>query len=169
MDAPLERRFDAMYTEHARAVEAYARRRVPPDAVEDVVAETFVVAWRKFREMPDEPRAWLLGIAHNIAWRHRRGETRRRSLVERLIAEPPPIQPNVPTVDNRVLRALAQLPRRDRELVMLVCWEGYSAAEAASITHSTHVAARARLHRARRRLRRLLDEPSTSPIPEEVA
>ena len=59
-----EQRFRAAYDEHVRAVAAFALRRVPTAAdAEDIVSETFLVAWRRFDEAPGDLRPWLFGVA----------------------------------------------------------------------------------------------------------
>ena len=75
-----------------RDVEAYVRRRAEPDLVEDAVAETFLVAWRRLDEMPREARPWLLGVARKTLSTQRRTGVRRRSLVTKLVAAQAPPQ-----------------------------------------------------------------------------
>jgi DNA-directed RNA polymerase specialized sigma24 family protein len=71
--------FSELYEQFAGHVLAYARRHASPDDAEDVVAETFHVAWRRRDVVPDEPLPWLIGVAHNVlraqwraasCWRH---------------------------------------------------------------------------------------------------
>ena len=51
-------RFEQLFGANEHLVRAYCARRVPADAVDDVLAETFSVAWRKFDEVPrTAPRA----------------------------------------------------------------------------------------------------------------
>lgn len=56
-------RFVALWTEHAPRVMAYALRHVGPDGAEDVVAETFLVAWRRLDRVPEDALPWLLVVA----------------------------------------------------------------------------------------------------------
>lgn len=69
-------RFDGVYREHYRAIYAYVYRRMPGRAgeVPDVVAEVFVVAWRRFDELPRgaEARLWLYSVAHRCVLAARR-------------------------------------------------------------------------------------------------
>jgi hypothetical protein len=59
-------RFDALFRDHHPVVRAYARRRVPPEVVDDVVSETFLVVWRRLDDVPEAPLPWLLAVARNV-------------------------------------------------------------------------------------------------------
>ncbi|MDA0179613.1 RNA polymerase sigma factor [Solirubrobacter phytolaccae] len=150
-----ERRFRALFDTHRRLVLGYALRRVdePADAA-DVVAETFLVAWRKLGDVPEgeAARAWLLGVARRVLANQRRGERRRTGLADRLAAELAVTMPAEPE-DDVVRRALARLTEDDRELLLLAGWEGLTPSEIAVATGTLAVTVRSRLHRARRRLR----------------
>jgi RNA polymerase sigma-70 factor, ECF subfamily len=155
-------RFERLWRECAPAVAAYARRRAAPHAAEDAVAETFLVAWRRLERVPAEPLPWLYGVARRSLANQRRGQARRQALGARLEHElelPAVEEPR----DLRLLDALATLRDRDRELLLLVAWEGLTPTEAAVALGSTPVACRVRLHRARRRLAAALD-----PAPQHV-
>jgi RNA polymerase sigma-70 factor, ECF subfamily len=82
-----KRRFELLFERHRRSVLGYALRRVdePADAA-DVLAETFLVAWRRLGGVPegDDARPWLLAVARRVLANQRRGERRRDSLAERL-------------------------------------------------------------------------------------
>ncbi|MBG0567354.1 sigma factor [Actinoplanes aureus] len=75
-DAPGEERFNRLWHEHAAAVLAYARRRVDEAQADEVVAETFVVAWRRLAEVPVAARPWLFGVARRVSANQRRSERR---------------------------------------------------------------------------------------------
>ncbi|MEV4497219.1 sigma factor [Micromonospora arborensis] len=75
-----EERFRRVYAVNFEALLAYAMRRVEqPEDAADVVAETFLVAWRRSREMPPEAEArlWLHGVARRVLANHHRGGARR--------------------------------------------------------------------------------------------
>jgi DNA-directed RNA polymerase specialized sigma24 family protein len=76
-------RFEAIYREHFASVEAYARRRLSTRA-DDVVAETFLVAWRRFDQVPEDALPWLYGVARRVASDVRRSSARQVAVVERL-------------------------------------------------------------------------------------
>lgn len=151
--------FRALYADHGRAVLAYAVRRVrdPHDAA-DIVAETFLVAWRRLAEVPagDAARLWLYGVARHTLANQARSERRRERLAERLRQELPAavaaVSAPVAGTHSPVLDALGELDDADREILLLAGWEQLKSGEVAAVLGITGVAARARLHRARRRV-----------------
>jgi RNA polymerase sigma-70 factor (ECF subfamily) len=151
------RRFEQLYGEFAPDVQAYALRRVERALVADIVADVFVVAWRRFDELPSAPLPWLLGVARKTVSNHLRSARRRTALVERLRAAASGSTVD-PSHTEPVWNALASLGDRDREALMLVAWEGLSRAEAAAVLGCSTAAFRVRLHRARARLGRALDD-----------
>lgn len=167
-------RFGRLYRDQGRAILAYALRRVadPEDAAE-VVAETFLVAWRRLDEVPTDARArlWLFGVARRVIANLHRAERRRTRLAERLaesLRTELATRPALAGEAAEVLRAMGGLGDDDRELLLLVSWEELSPGEAAEVLGISSLAARSRLHRARRRLRTLLEqgESAGSPGPE---
>lgn len=148
---------EILFRSHYRDVEAYVRRRAEPDLVEDVVAETFLVAWRRLDDVPDEARPWLLGVARKTLSTQRRTKARRSSLVNRLGEVQRRPVGGEPQSDLDVPTALSRLSEKDREAITLVAWDGLSPSEAAVVAGQSAVAFRVRLHRAKRRLRALLD------------
>jgi RNA polymerase sigma-70 factor (ECF subfamily) len=164
-----EQRFRALFDEHRRLVLGYALRRVdePADAA-DVVAETFLVAWRRLADVPDDDaaRPWLLGVARRALANQRRGARRRDGLAERLAQELAARVPEPADDEDRVVRrALANLAESDRELLLLAGWEGLTPAEIATVTGLRGVTVRSRLHRARGRLRAELRTLGWRPAP----
>lgn len=147
---------EALFRRHYRDVAAYVRRRAAPDLVEDIVAETFLVAWRRLDEVPADARPWLLGVARKTLSTQRRAGARRRSLLSKLAAQPLPREPESQG-DLGVADALARLSEQDREAITLVAWDGLTPNEAAVVVGRSPVAFRVRLHRAKRRLRQQLD------------
>ncbi len=81
-------RFAALWDAHASRVQAYALRRVGADAAEEIVAETFLVAWRRLAQVPGDPLPWLLVVARNTIANQRRSGYRRRVLAEELSGSP---------------------------------------------------------------------------------
>ncbi len=157
----LEHRFREMFDATYPAVVRYARHRgLSGHDLEDLVSSTFEVAWRRFDRVPlgDEALPWLLAVALNQVRNHRRRLARDRGLLERLPAPdltPGPSMPDVSWGDIR--RAMQRLSRDERELVLLVAWDGLTPIQAASVLGVSPGAARTRLHRARAKLSELLD------------
>jgi RNA polymerase sigma-70 factor (ECF subfamily) len=146
--------FEELYRQYAGRVRAYALRRTAATAADDVVAEVFVVAWRRRDDVPDPSLPWLLAVARRVLANQRRSERRAIALRARLQSAPVPTV--APNVDHRVLRALADLSERDRELLMLIAWEGLSVTEAATVLGARPGTIAVRLHRARERFARAL-------------
>jgi RNA polymerase sigma-70 factor, ECF subfamily len=155
-------RFEAVFTAHSGVIYAYARRRVTKEEAEDVVSEAFLVAWRRLDDLPAEPVPWLIGVARNVLANRRRADNRRAALGERLrrtsatarVADPG----GTPATDDRVLGALAALPPGQREVIELVAWEGLTPSEVAAALEIARATVYVRLHRARQRLARVLEE-----------
>jgi len=159
-------RFERLFRDHHAAVVAYVRRRAPQDVVDDVVAETFLVAWRRLDRTPEDERPWLLGVARNVLATQWRGARRRDALVLRLRQtriEPQPPQGPESAGDDRVTAALARLAPKDREALTLVAWDGLAPREAAHVLGEAPGTFRVRLHRARSRVRGLL-QARTAPM-----
>lgn len=157
------RRFEAIFDANFRPLLGYAMRRVAdPTSAADVVADTFLVAWRRIEDVPAgaEARLWLYGTARRVLSNHHRGERRRDALVTRLgkhLAEAASAFPPPDETAMAIRRALALLPEDDAELLRLTAWEGLSPAELARIWEIPAATVRTRLHRARLRLKAELD------------
>ncbi len=172
MDA--EARFRAVFDETYPALARYARHRglSGPDA-DDLVAATYEVAWRRIDAVPggEQTLPWLLTVALNQFRNHRRKLNRERTLLGRLPAPASTAPPSEPSaVSWRDIReALASLSADDRELLLLVAWDGLSPAQAGGVLGIKPVAARSRLHRARARLAERLELDQGPPKPASVA
>jgi RNA polymerase sigma-70 factor (ECF subfamily) len=129
-------RFEALYRAHAGAVRTYAWRRWDEQTSDDVVADVFVVAWRRLTEVPDDPLPWLLGVARRVLANRRRGVAREQALRGRLLSEQTITAPTGVSrheADPAVMAALGMLRERDREALLLVGWEGLEPARAARV------------------------------------
>lgn len=157
-------RFEAVFAAESRAILGYALRRV--DAAEDaadIVAETFLVAWRRIDDVPagTDARPWLYGVARRVLANHVRGVRRRTRLGERL-REELLTRPDVTRHDEddaaaTVRDAMLRLSDDDRELLRLTSWEGLAPADLATAMSLPPATVRTRLHRARNRLRTELE------------
>ena len=149
-------RFEVLFRAHYSSVLAYAMRRIDRQQAEDVVAETFAVAWRRLPVVPDDELPWLYGVARRTIANQRRGNRRRAALILRLGREAP--SADRPAVADgiadreAVAAALGRLSERDREALRLVAWEGLERERAARAAGCSTGAFAVRLHRARRRL-----------------
>jgi DNA-directed RNA polymerase specialized sigma24 family protein len=65
-----EARFNRLYERHFDAVRAYAWRRAPGLA-DEIVAETFLVAWRRLPDVPDDALPWLIAPRQSPAMKNR--------------------------------------------------------------------------------------------------
>jgi RNA polymerase sigma-70 factor, ECF subfamily len=165
------RRFEALFHQHADAVLAYAARRSDSDTAEEIVAETFAVAWRRIDVVPDPALPWLLGVARRVLANQRRSQCRAAALALRLVREPVESSDDpADVVDARMSMqfALDGLLPAEREALQLLAWEGLPVAQAAEALGCSRVAITLRLHRARRRFHRLLHEPLDEPLETET-
>jgi RNA polymerase sigma factor (sigma-70 family) len=162
-----EERFERVFRENYAAVRAYALRRVPADVAQDVVADTFLVAWRRMDEVPGDALPWLYGVARRVLANERRSAGRRSALQLRLATERAAAGYGDAwegVGDAELVRAaLARLSERHREALMLVAWHGLSGARAARAAGCSPATFAVRLHRARARLAAELASLEPSP------
>ena len=155
-----EQRFRQLYERWYGSVYAYAARRVRRESAHEIAAETFLIAWRRFESLPAEPLPWLYGVARNVVMRHlASGARESRTLAA--VANELVVSARAgceSAGDPRLSRAWELLSDRDREVLALVAREELSVAEAAAVLGCSRPAFSVRLHRARRRLARLLGE-----------
>ncbi len=171
-----ERRFARLYDATNAEILAYALRRASsPEDAADVVAETFLVAWRRLGEVPDgaTARLWLYGVARRVLANQRRGEMRRERLAEEMRAELrrrlDDLRHDQGAERAATMDALARLEEKDREVILLAGWEELEPREIAVVLGISAISARSRLHRARRRLRATLgaQEATGEESPED--
>ncbi|WP_245666718.1 RNA polymerase sigma factor [Actinomadura latina] len=163
------RRFEEVYAANRAQILGYALRRTtdPQDAA-DVLAETFLTAWRRLDDVPPgaQARLWLYGVARRVLANHHRGERRRSALAadlgSRLRAA---VAGHDPADLADVAAAFRTLPDGDRELLSLVGWEGLDHGEIAAVLGCSRNAVRIRLHRARRRFARALARTDAPALP----
>lgn len=177
IDADRDAEFERFFRAYHAAVLAYARRRADATVAQDVTAETFAVAWRKWEQLPrDRPLPWLYGVARRTLANNRRSERRQHATAE-AVAETfrPGVMSDEPT--GVVAAALASLRDDDQDALLLIAWEGLSPQDAAAALGVSYATFRVRTHRARRRLAKALlasgYQPgktiATEPTNEQVA
>ena len=167
-----EQRFRTLFRAHYRAIFLYAARRSAATGADpdDIVAETFAVAWRRRESLPaGRELPWLYGIAARVLANQRRSQRRALRLHERLRLFPR--ERHLSAEDEAAARAelrslaaaFAGLRESDAELLRLAAWEGLSSPEIALVLGCSENAAAIRLHRARKRLEEavLKESPGT--------
>lgn len=172
-----ERTFRSLYETAYPDVLRFVQRRCLPGQAEDVVAEAFLVVWRRLDDLPrphDDARAWVFGIARHVLLNSVRGDQRRTALGVRLAdaATLPTTEDATDAVVLAVDLALAwrRLPEAHQEALALAALEDLTAPQAAAVLGISPVAFRLRLSRARRALRLHLDHmPRQAPAPAGAA
>ena len=172
--------FAELYDRHAAAIGRFAVRRLGDHAGEDILAETFLTAFKR-REQYDlarpDARPWLYGIAVRLIGRHRRDELRLFRALARSESEPSS-DGGYESVDERLTalaqrrelaQALAELPGGSRDVLLLVAWAELSYEETAEALAIPVGTVRSRLSRARRQLRRTLDYVPYEEVAHERA
>ena len=154
-----------LFERHCQSVYAYAARRLGPSLAQDIVAETFRIALQQiesFDPLRGSERGWLFGISSNLIRRHWRTEQRRLTALARNSRRHLEEDDFSPMVEARlhakgrvehVLRAIGRLAPEDRDLLILIAWEGLSNREAADALGLPAGTVASRLHRIRTCLR----------------
>jgi RNA polymerase sigma-70 factor (ECF subfamily) len=158
-------RFHVLFQRHVAGIASYCRWRSGSLAdAEDAVAEVFLIAWRRFEDVPtgDDARPWLYTTARRVLANQARANRRRRRLSEKLGDEPSATGVDHDPGVGRVKAALAALDPHERELLLLIEWEGLTPVEVAAVLHRPPVGVRVRLHRARQRFRAAYEAQTAS-------
>ena len=155
-----EKQFDEVFRAHLDSLSRYLLRRVPVDEVQNLVSDTFEVAWRKRKQCPEGAElAWLYRIAALEVGNYRRKASNRTRIFASL-AEPldSPSAESIAIADLTLSRAWVKLTVLEQRVLSLAAFEGLGPKELATAMDVSINAATIRLHRAREKLRRLLDE-----------
>ncbi|WP_019630587.1 RNA polymerase sigma factor [Actinomadura atramentaria] len=159
--------FAEVFRRHAPDIKRYVTRRLGADAAEDVVAETFLTAFRqreKYDASRPSARPWLYGIATNLMGRHVRTEVRHLRALRRTGVDPVTAafadrsddRVTAEASGPRLAAALAAMPKGRRDALLLFAWEGLSYPEVADALGVRVGTVRSRINRARAQLRREL-------------
>jgi RNA polymerase sigma-70 factor (ECF subfamily) len=162
--------FSALFARHYPAVWRFVARRARSDAVDDVVAETFLAAWRRYDDLPGDALPWLLNAAGKCLANQRRAAMRAESLKERLAAQSTQIRADATTQSLEraaLVNAFASLSETERALLMITDWDALPAARAARALGISPATASARIYRARRKLRAALASELGRPTVHE--
>lgn len=168
-----DERLTALFHQHSPRVLGYLLHRGAGDAGPDLLSETFAIAWRRLGDVPADALPWLLVVARNTLAHHWRSSGRLRAvhqswaLARRGSAVVGDVGEDV--VERAHVRAaLASLSEQDREVLMLIGWDGLSTTQAAAALQCAPGAFSVRLHRTRGRLQRALDAPPQRPSSTEA-
>ncbi|MCW2543620.1 MAG: putative polymerase subfamily sigma factor [Frankiales bacterium] len=159
-----------VYERHAPAVFRYLARRTGASAAEDLLGDVFAaaVAARMTVHRHDSGSAlpWLYGIAGNVVRAHLRRSTPHGQVDRTPAVDWDAVDARIDAGARRqeLRTALDALTDAERELLLLVAWDGLTPTEAAEALGLTPVAARSRLHRARSRAQAALDEMSGAQL-----
>ena len=157
----------AVLAEHARWLRTVVTARLgEPQAVDEVLQEVSLAAVRQSAPLQDASKVapWLYRLAVMQSLLYRRKVGRRRKLIDRYAERFRPTEQDTHSTDpldwllaverrQLVRTALARLPRRDAEMLLLKYTENWSYRELADHLGISHSAVETRLHRARARLR----------------
>ena len=169
--------FAALYDRHAAEIYRFAARRLGDQAAEDIVADTFLAAFRRrdqYELRRTDARPWLYGIAVNLIGKHRRKEVRMWRALAR-VPTGPSSDVDAGIVEDRLAAAarrpelaaaIGELAPADRHVLLLVAWAGLSYEEVAVAVRVPVGTVRSRLNRARRKLREALG-PHNPVSPEQ--
>lgn len=157
--------FEAMYQQNWPQVMAYCLRRTKTVDAPDACSETFLVAWRRFDDIPPPPATlpYLYGIAGRVLSNQLRALRRRSRLDAKLrnLGVAPPVEPSTLVFqsarDQEVVAAVNQLKPKDREILMLFAWEDIPRDTIAEIMGMTRAAVDQRIHRSYEKLARSLE------------
>lgn len=167
-------RFAALYDRHAPAVHRYAAQRLGPHSADDVMSETFLVAFEKrasYDPTVTDARPWLFGIATRLMHKHVRLEARAwKGMVAGLAAQlaPDMIEQAGSRMDaallvRRLSSALRAMSAGDRDALLLYAWADLDYIAIADALEVPVGTVRSRLNRARGRLRRAAGTGGASP------
>lgn len=149
--------FELMYAQQVPLVRWYLRTRDRGEDIDDVVAEVFLVAWRRRESLPTSPdacSAWLLAVARKTLANNYRSTARRARLHDRLVplrieeGDGPQLAIEL---DPTVERGLQLLPASDRQLFELIADPSMDLDAVARELECSRAALRTRIFRARRR------------------
>ena len=170
--------FAGLNDRHATGIHRFVARRLGQHAADDVVAETFLAAFRR-RDRYELDRAdaapWLYGIATRVIGRRRRSEVRMWRAISRSAA--PVTDDEIDLIDDRLVAAgarraladsIARLSAHDRDVLLLVAWAELSYEEVATALEIPIGTVRSRLNRARQQLRSELNRLQPRSPTEEL-
>jgi RNA polymerase sigma-70 factor, ECF subfamily len=153
VDLARRARFERLFADVYAPLQRFVRRRADAAAVDDVVAETLLILWRRLDDVPAEAElAWCYGTARRCLANTWRADERRNRLARRVASQPATVDDAGAETDAELVAALDELSGDDREIVRLWAWEQLAPREIAVVLAISPNAASIRLHRAKQRL-----------------
>ncbi|MEV6021249.1 MULTISPECIES: RNA polymerase sigma factor [unclassified Streptomyces] len=175
--------FAELFHRYADDIHRYAARRLGTEAADDLMAETFVIAFQRRRRYDltrPHARPWLYGIVTRLIGGQRRSEARQLRALSRVASRTPsdgsggePLAERVAArisaenTRDALTAALAKLPARHRDVLLVIAWGDLDYAEAAEALGIPVGTVRSRLHRARKKLRVALGGSDPTAFREE--
>ncbi|MBF4161534.1 RNA polymerase sigma factor [Nocardioides acrostichi] len=165
MDADRAARFEALASEVLEPVRRFLARRSDADSADDALADTLLVCWRRLEEVPEPALPWVYGVARHCLANLERAARRQRRVQGKVATLDPPREIQPGPLDGAeddlawaVRQAWEELRSDDAEVLRLWAWEQLEAAEIAQVLEVSANAASVRLHRAKGRLREILEQ-----------
>lgn len=167
--------FEALYRANVRSVMAYVLTRTAKDEAPDVVSSTFLVAWRRFDDVPADALPWLIGVARRVLAEQSRSSSRRNAVTQRLAGEAATgrgwsADASEPVLLRGSIRsAFSKLRPEDRDILTLTAWQGLDTAQLAVSLGCSKAVASLRLHHARRRFGQFFENEQHETTPADRA
>ncbi len=156
----VEIEFEALFRDvFPRLVSLGAVRTGRVDVARDLAQETMVRAHVRWDELStyDAPAAWCRTVMVNLLIDHHRSRAAEQRAVDRLAGTPEPAPPATPALDEWT-ELVAPLPEQQRTIVTLYYADDLTVGQIAQLLDTSRGAIKASLFKARRTLRRRLDE-----------
>jgi len=156
--------FHGLYSRHAEEILSYGLNRSSSDDASDMLAETFLIAWRKFDDIPNgiEAKYWLYGVARRVLHGQRRKATASNHLTNKLrqsLTRNSLDSFEETTAEQFCMeQILHSLPELDQEIIKLSFWENLTSIEIGKVLDMPPATIRTRLARAKAKLKTEIQE-----------
>lgn len=155
--------FRAAWDVHHQRIRQYMVRRASVDDVDELTAQVFEVAWRRWGDVPtgETQLWWLLAVAHRTVGNYYRGRNRRGRLGQKIasVSSDDTVDFGWSTVESAdVRRAVGALSESDREILLLAVWDDLDIGAISNVLGIGVAAAQKRLTRARERFKTMYEK-----------
>ncbi|HEX5857703.1 MAG TPA: sigma-70 family RNA polymerase sigma factor [Microbacterium sp.] len=174
--------FAELFERHAKVIGAFAARRIGREAAQDIVSETFLVAFRRRRDYDtswESARPWLLGIASRLIGKHRGREAAQWRAFEASAGgavtssdgaiDEAAMRTDAAAALQRLAPRIAALSARDRDTLLLYAWGDLTYEQIAAAQGIPVGTVRSRLNRVRRKLSDAGTGPTSTWMKKEEA